>query len=416
MSRTDLTPVRGPVDVLIVDDSSLARHTLRSIVEADPAFRVQTANDPYEAVELMKTRRPGVILLDVMMPRMDGLTFLKKLMRQHPLPVLLCTNHAERGLTGLELGALEVISKPDWERREELAAWGDRLRESLRQAAGLGPAPTTAAAGASPGSGSASATSLTPISGLPPVSPAAIVSAGNATGLSPVAVAPGTDSRSGLPKVEARLSADVILPRPVPSPRAASADPIIAVGASTGGVQAITRLLQQIPADAPGIVVVQHMPPHFTAVFAQRLSADPSIALRVAEARGGETVQAGQVWIIPGHAHGVIRRAGNAYRIDLIDGPPVNRHRPSVDVLFRSVAQAAGPRGVGVLLTGMGDDGAQGLREMFDLGAHTIAQDETSCCVFGMPREAIRRGAARQVLALDRIGAAAVLAAQHSRS
>ncbi len=399
MSRSDLSPhTRGPVDVLIVDDSALARQTLRAIVEADPDFRVQTANDPYEAVELMKVRRPGVILLDVMMPRMDGLTFLKKLMRQHPLPVLLCTNHAERGLTGLELGALEVISKPDWAHPHELAAWGDRLRDSLRAATGLALAGT----GNFPSSGT----------GYPPVpaptAPAPSGSLSTASGIAPVPVPGGEPARAiSTP----RLTADVILPRPLATARVGTGDPIIAVGASTGGVQAITRLLRGFGAGAPGIVIVQHMPSHFTAVFAERLAADPGIAMQVAEARGSETIRPGTVWIIPGHAHGLVRRAGHTYRIELVDGPPVNRHRPSVDVLFRSVAQAAGPRAVGVLLTGMGDDGAQGLLEMHELGAPTIAQDEATCVVFGMPREAIRRGAARQVLPLDSIPMAATGAA-----
>jgi two-component system chemotaxis response regulator CheB len=352
---------RPPIDVLIVDDSPLVRQALRSIVESDPDLRARLASDPYEAVELMKQAAPDAIVLDVVMPRMDGLTFLKKLMRQHPLPVLLCTNHVERGLTGLELGALEVIPKPDWSRPEELAAWGTRLREALRRA----------------------------VQG----------------GLN----APRDSQDSGeFARVSApsRHSADAILPRLPYVPRSRPARPIIAVGASTGGVQAIARLLRGFPADSPGMVVVQHMPDLFTAAFAARLDRDDQIALRVAEARHGDPVLPGEVLVIPGHSHGLVRRVGPGFQVELSDGPPVSRFRPSVDVLFRSAAQAAGPFACGVLLTGMLKDGAQGLLEMYEAGAMTIAQDEASCVTFSMPGEAIRLGAARQVLHLDRIAEA----------
>jgi two-component system chemotaxis response regulator CheB len=309
-------------------------------------------------------------VLDVNMPRMDGLTFLRKLMRQHPLPVLLCTDHPQKALEGLELGALEVIPKPRWDEPAEFGGWGDRLRESLHLAiatrGGKEPAPV----------------------------------------LSDPAARPA-------PAVPSRQTADAILPplklplRGLPPDR----DRIIVVGVSTGGVQAIGRLLAGFPADAPGLVVVQHMPAGFTTALAERLDRDPTIAMEVAEARHGEPIQRGRALVIPGgNRHAVIRRIGRVYRVELVEGPPVSRFRPSVDVLFRSTAQAAGDRAVGVILTGMLDDGARGLLEMFEAGSWTIAQDRATSTVFGMNAEAIRLGAARQVLPLDRIAQAAVAA------
>jgi len=343
----------GRLEILVVDDSAMARRTLKAIIEADPAFRVASAKDPYEAAESLARSVPAAIVLDIEMPRMDGLTFLKKLMRQHPLPVLVCTDHVQRGMAALQLQALEVIPKPNWDESVGLDQWGGRLRASLREA-----------------------------TGLPARAPAA---------------------------VEPRDAIDPILPRRPFFAPGAPAVRVVVIGASTGGVQAIGQLLTDFPADAPGLVIVQHMPPGFTAAFAERLDRDPAIALTVAEARPNEAIRPGVALVVPGHAHGLIRRAGHGYRVELVDGPPVGGHRPSVDVLFRSVAQAAGPRGAGVLLTGMMSDGAQGLLEVREAGGWTIAQDRATCVVFGMPGEAIRRGAARQVLPLDRI-AAAVLA------
>ena len=355
-----------PLPILIVDDSAVARQALRAIVEADRAFRALLASDPYEAVEVMKRTVPAAILLDVNMPRMDGLTFLRKLMRQHPLPVLLCTDHPEKALEGLEIGAIEVIPKPRWEDSSGQDAWGDRIRESLHLA--------IAAAG------------------------------GKSAGLDP------TDANPR-PASPPRQNADAVLPplklplRGLPPDR----DRIIAIGVSTGGVQAMSRLLADFPGDSPGIVVVQHMPVGFTAALAERLNRDRMIPLEVAEARDGEPVRGGRALIVPGgDLHGVVRRVGRTYRIELVAGPPVSRFRPSVDVLFRSTAQAAGDRAVGVILTGMLDDGAQGLLEMSEAGSWTIAQDRATSTVFGMNAEAIRRGAARQVLPLDRIADAAM--------
>lgn len=350
--------------ILVIDDSAVARQTLRALIEQDPAFHVLTAVDPYDAVEVMRRTVPAAIVLDVNMPRMDGLTFLRKLMRQHPLPVLLCTDQPERGLAGLELGALEVIAKPNWSEGSEVASWAERLRESLWLAVG-------------------GTTSTTP-------------TAARAT-------------ESGPWITEPRHSADVVLPRLPHGNRVRSGEKIIAIGASTGGVQAIARLLTDLPAGLPGIVIVQHMGPGgFTAAFADRLARDTKINVRSAEARHGDTIRPGVALIIPGDVHGLVRRVGPSYRIDLCEGPRVSRHRPSVDVLFRAVAQAAGPQALGVLLTGMGDDGAQGMVELRQDGAWTIAQDEATSTVFGMPGEAVRRGAVRQILPIDRIGIATV--------
>jgi two-component system chemotaxis response regulator CheB len=353
MSAQRRTAPTRPVEVLVVDDSAVARQALREIIEREPSYHASTAADPYEAVALMKRAAPSAIVLDVEMPRMDGLTFLRKLMRQHPLPVVLCTNHVQRGLTGLELGALDVIAKPDWAEPGGLDAWGARLREVLRQAVGGDRASLDLQSAAAP-----------------------------------------------------RFDADAILPHAPYAPHGAPRERVIAVGASTGGVQAISTLLAGLSPSTPGVVVVQHMPGAFTSAFAERLWRDPRIAVEVAEARPDEPVRPGAALIVPGTAHGLVARAEGGYRVALRDGPPVSRHRPSVDVLFRSLAQAAGPRGAAVLLTGMGDDGARGLLEVREAGGQTIAQDEPTCVVFGMPREAIRRGAARHVLPLHQIAAA----------
>jgi two-component system chemotaxis response regulator CheB len=352
-----------PIDVLVVDDSAVVRQRLKAIIESDHRFKVVLAGDPYEAVSLLSKSVPGVIVLDVEMPRMDGLTFLRKLMRQHPMPVVLCTSHAERAVTALEMGALEVIAKPDWRDGTKMTNWSNLLLESVRNAARAGNLPLK-------------------------------------------------DDRTM--STDARHSADAVLPRVAYTPRSGVTERVIAVGVSTGGVQAVQRLLTGVPADTPGIVIVQHMPPDFTAAFAHRLNNDQSIPIAavrggagVAEAKHNEPVVPGRALVIPGDVHGLVRRTGNGYRVELVEGPLVRRHRPSVDVLFRSTAQAAGPYGVGIIMTGMGDDGAGGLLEMRESGALTIAQDEATCIVFGMPREAIRRGAARFVLPLERIAQAA---------
>lgn len=344
-----------PIEILVIDDSAIARRALKEMIESAPGFRVRTASDPYEAVSVMGRSAPSLILLDVEMPRMDGLTFLRKLMRQHPLPVFLCTDHPGRGLAGLEMGALEVIAKPRWDDAIERDSWSSRLIEQIRDAV-----------------------ARPPLEG-----PTRTV-------------------------VEPRFDADTILPRTNYHDSGVPRPPIIALGASTGGVQAIPKLLAEFPRGGPPIVVVQHMPEQFTAAFAARLDLDPSIGIDVIEARHGEPIRPSTVVVVPGHSHGMVQRSEDDYRIALSDGPLVSRHRPSVDVLFRSVAQVAGPNAVGILLTGMGDDGARGLLEIRKAGGLTIAQDEATSVVFGMPREAIRMGGASRILPLHRISSAVI--------
>jgi two-component system chemotaxis response regulator CheB len=346
---------------MVVDDSAVVRQRLKAIIESDPQFRVILAADPYEAVAILSKTVPGVIVLDVEMPRMDGLTFLRKLMRQHPMPVVLCTAQAERAVTALEMGAIEVIAKPNWQDATRLAEWSQNLLESIRNAARAGRLPFR-------------------------------------------------EDRT--PSSDPRHTADVILPRAAHLPRGGSSERVIAVGVSTGGVQAIQQFLAGFPAACPGLVIVQHMPADFTAAFAQRLNEDKKIEIEVAEARHLDPIRPGRALVIPGDTHGVLRRSGTGYRVELVDGPPVCRHRPSVEVLFRSTAQAAGPLAAGVIMTGMGDDGAGGLLEMREAGALTIAQNEATCVVFGMPREAIRRGAAKYVVPLESI--ATTLMAWHA--
>ena len=354
MPKTHVTTA-GQIEVMIVDDSAVVRQRLKSIIETDPQFRVVLAADPFEAVALLSKSVPGVILLDVEMPRMDGLTFLRKLMRQAPLPVVLCTDQAERALTALEMGAIEVIAKPDWRDPNAQSTWANNLLESIRNAARAG---------------------RLPIRDEKPTA---------------------TDPRH---------TADAVLPRLPFVPRAGVTDRVVAVGVSTGGVQAVQKLLEGFPADAPGIVVVQHMPPNFTGAFAARLDANPLITVKVSEAKHHDPILPGRALVVPGNSHGLVRRTGTGYRVELSDGPPVCHHRPSVEVLFRSTAQAAGPHGAGVIMTGMGDDGAGGLLEMREAGAMTVAQNEATSIVFGMPREAIRRGAAKFITPLDRIAPA----------
>jgi two-component system chemotaxis response regulator CheB len=353
------------IEVLIVDDSAVVRQRLKSIIEADPRFRVSVAADPYEAVAMLSKSVPGVIVLDVEMPRMDGLTFLKKLMSQHPLPVVMCTSIADRALSALEIGAIEVIPKPDWRDPAKMANWASDFMDSVRTAAGTGRLPSI----------EEKTNTVTPSN-----------------------------------------PADAVLARRAYIARGGPTAPMIAIGISTGGVTTMPVLLQGLPKDAPGAVIVQHMPAEFIQGYATRLNSNPLIHVEVAVAKHQEPIRAGRVLVIPGGVHGIVRRTGSGYRVELIEGPPVNRFQPSVDVLFRSTAQAAGPHAAGIICTGMGDDGARGLLEMREAGGMTVAQDKVSCIVFGMPREAISRGAAQFVHPLDRIAPAVMAWAAGSDS
>jgi two-component system chemotaxis response regulator CheB len=352
------------IRVLIVDDSASVRTTLSEIIDADPDLEVMaTAADPNVAVERIRQEIPDVIFLDVEMPRMDGLTFLRKLMSQRPIPVVICSSLAEAGsdtlMQLLEAGAVDVVTKPRVDTSQWLLESSMRICDAAKAAAHA---------------------KLRGIKKPPPQL-----------------------------TVEAKLTADAVLPM-LSAARAASlkvsmpvTEPIVAIGASTGGTEALRELLEQLPAAAPGIVIVQHMPEKFTNAFARRL--DTLCAMQIKEAETGDQVMQGRVLIAPGNQHMALRRTGSRYTVEILDGPHVSRHRPSVDVLFRSAAQAAGRNAMGVILTGMGDDGARCLLEMREAGAYTIAQDEESSVVFGMPKEAIERGAAMKVLALKRIPA-----------
>ncbi len=340
--------------VLVVDDSAVVRHTVTALLGQEGDITVDVAADPFIAMPKMAARRPDVILLDIEMPRMDGLTFLRKIMAEDPIPVVICSALTGAGLNdsvrALELGALDVVAKPRVGLREFLYESSVTLLDALRAAA-------------------AARARLAPRSGGRPRSAA-----------SPQRVAAGRrPSRAGI-------------------------DRVVAIGASTGGTDALRELLTPLPADSPGILIVQHMPEVFTAAFARRLN--ELCAIEVREAADGDAVSPGCAFVAPGNRHMQLQQAGTQWVIRIADGPLVSRHRPSVNVLFESVAQVARENAVGVILTGMGDDGAEGLLQMKRAGARTIAQDEKSSIIFGMPGKAIARGAAGEVLPLDQIGAA----------
>lgn len=347
------------IRVLVVDDSAVVRQVVTQTLSSDPGIEViGAALDPVFALEKMKTNWPDVIVLDLEMPRMDGLTFLRRIMAERPTPVVICSSLAEKGaqvaLDALAAGAVSIITKP----KVGLKSFLDGAANDIIQA-------VKAAAHSRPGRrASAAVASLSP-------SPS--------------------------------LSADVILPAAhnASAPLGRTTDRLVAIGTSTGGTQALEAVLTALPVDTPGVVVVQHMPEKFTAMFAQRLNSLCKIEVR--EARSGDRVLPGLALIAPGGKHMMVKRNGAQYVVDVVDGPLVNRHKPSVDVLFRSVAKCAGHNALGIIMTGMGDDGARGLKEMRDAGAHTLAEDESTCVVFGMPKEAIRLGGAAEVLPLTRM-------------
>jgi two-component system chemotaxis response regulator CheB len=344
------------IKVLIVDDSASVRQTLASILSEDPNIEVMTpASDPFVAAERIRAQIPDVMILDVEMPRMDGITFLHKIMSQRPIPVIICSTLTEAGsptlLEALDAGAIEVIAKPRVDTKQFLLESSVRVRD--------------------------------------------IVWA--------VASAKVGVNRQRPSKIEAKLTADAMMPPPSSRAMTVTTEKIVCIGASTGGTESLREILEALPGDCPGIVIVQHMPEHFTAAFAQRLNR--LCPMDIKEAADGDSVVPGRVLIAPGNRHTLLQRSGARYHVAVKDGPLVSRHRPSVDVLFRSAAQYAGANAVGIIMTGMGDDGAKGLLEMKNAGAHTLAQDEESCIVFGMPKEAIALGAAEKVVALSRIPA-----------
>ncbi|NCN04887.1 MAG: chemotaxis response regulator protein-glutamate methylesterase [Spirochaetales bacterium] len=347
------------IRVLIVDDSAVVRETLKEILESDPKILViGTASDPLVAAKKLETEIPDVITLDIEMPRLDGISFLKALMSQHPLPVVICSSQAENGsnnaLRALEYGAVDIIEKPKVGTKIFLEESKTRIIDTVKAAA------------------TASVAKIDP-----------------------------AKAEKIWSTAKPKLTADVMLAKPKKYGAIETTEKIAVVGASTGGTEALREFLQAMPVDAPGIVIVQHMPEKFTAAFAQRL--DSICTINVKEAETNDPVLRGQALIAPGNKHCLLKRQGARYFVDIKDGPLVSRHRPSVDVLFRSAAHYAGENCVGVIMTGMGDDGARGMEELKEAGAITIAQDEATCIVFGMPKEAIKRNAVDQVLPLHKI-------------
>ena len=347
------------IRVLIVDDSALVRQLLTEILNGDPDIEVVgAAPDPYVARERIKALNPDVLTLDVEMPKMDGVTFLGNLMRLRPMPVVMVSSLTEAGaditLQALELGAVDFVTKPKVDLAHTLDEYAMEIRAKVKMAAGA----------------RVRALERVPVSA----------------------------SLGSVPK----LSADAVLAKTGPK-HFKTTDQLIAIGASTGGTEAIKEVLMDMPADAPGIVISQHIPEAFSGPFARRMNSIS--AMTVYEAQDGQQILPGHVYIAPGSHHLLVVRDGARFVCKFSDGPAVNRHRPSVDVMFRSVAQNVGPNAIGVILTGMGADGAEGLKEMKEAGAITIAQDEKSSVVWGMPGEAVKRGAAEQVLALDKVAA-----------
>jgi two-component system chemotaxis response regulator CheB len=343
------------IRVLIVDDSAVVRQTMADLLASDPAIEVMaTASDPFVAAERIRHEVPDVITLDVEMPRMDGITFLQKIMSQHPIPVLICSSltgqGSETALKALEYGAVDIIQKPRLGTKQFLEDSRVRICDAVKAAA--------------------------------------------------VARVRRISERAH--EVSPKLTADVIMARPNSRAMIQTTEKVVVIGASTGGTEALRVLLEGLPADCPGIVIVQHMPEGFTKAFARRLDGLCRIAVR--EAEDNDTVIRGRALIAPGNCHLLLKRSGARYFVELKEGPLVCRHRPSVDVLFRSAARYAGRNAVGVIMTGMGDDGARGMQEMKEMGGTTIAQDEATSVVFGMPHEAIKRGCVDLVRPLGAIG------------
>jgi two-component system chemotaxis response regulator CheB len=343
---------KNKIRVLIVDDSAMVRQTLQQVLSSDPEIEViGTAGDPFVAAERLEEELPDVITLDIEMPRMDGLTFLQKIMSQHPIPVVICSSlvgeGAESTLRALDYGAVDVIAKPKMGTKQFLEESKIILCEAVKAASKV--------------------KAKVPASRI----------------------------------VEPKLNADSVIAKPAGNAMVETTEKVIVIGASTGGTEALKVVLETLPADCPGIVIVQHMPELFTRAFAGRL--DSLCAITVKEAESNDTVIRGRALLAPGNHHMLLKRSGARYFVEIKDGPLVCRHRPSVDVLFRSAARYAGKNSVGVILTGMGDDGANGMLEMKQAGAYTIAQDEATSVVFGMPNEAIKRGGVDKILPLQSV-------------
>ena len=341
------------IKVLIVDDSALVRQALSEILSSDPQIEVVgLASDPFVAAARMKECVPDVITLDVEMPRMDGITFLQKIMSQHPIPVVMCSTLTELGsetaLKALEYGAVEIIVKPKLGTKQFIEESCIRICDAVKAAAQV-----------------------------------------------------RAPKMRAMREVAPKYTADVIMEKPSSKAMIQTTEKVVVVGASTGGTEALKLFLEMLPEDTPGIVIVQHMPENFTAAFAKRL--DATCRVTVKEASDNDTVVRGRALIAPGNHHLLLKRSGARYYVEVKDGPLVSRHRPSVDVLFRSAARYAGKNAVAAIMTGMGDDGAHGMKEMFDAGSYTIAQDEATCVVYGMPNEAVKMGGVHKIMPLQQI-------------
>lgn len=336
------------IRVFIVDDSAVVRQVLTCMLDELPGIKViGSAPDPIFALKRMETDWPDVIVLDIEMPRMDGITFLKKLMHERPTPVVICSTLTEKGaevtMQAMSAGAVDIITKPTINLKGFLQDSKTLLADAIKAASHARFRKT-----------------------------------------------PATTTKQPL-EVKPKLNADAIILPSSLAPMSETTDRVIAIGTSTGGTQALEYVLTRLPRTVPGIIIVQHMPEAFTAAFAKRLDSLSQITIK--EAEQNDRVIPGLALIAPGGKHMLLRRSGAQYRVEIKDGPLVSRHRPSVDVLFRSTAQAAGKNAIGIIMTGMGDDGARGMKELHDTGALTVAQDEASCVVYGMPKEAVKLGA-----------------------
>jgi two-component system chemotaxis response regulator CheB len=343
------------IKVLIVDDSAVVRKVLSEKLLASPDIEILgAASDPIFAMDKMKQQWPDVVILDIEMPRMDGITFLKKLMAQRPTPVIICSTLTEKGaettMQALAAGAVSIVTKPKAGLKDFLLDASEDIVQIVKVAAKAN---------------------------LKRILPSDLAT-----------------------RTQPKLTADAVLAS-APRAMAQTTERIVAIGTSTGGTQALEAVLTSLPRVSPGIVIVQHMPENFTAAFAQRLN--QLCEIEVKEAVNGDRVVSGRALIAPGGKHMLLKRNGAQYVVSVIDGPLVSRHRPSVNVLFRSVAQSAGKNALGIIMTGMGDDGAHGLKEMLDAGARTLGQDENSCVVYGMPKEAFKLGAVERELPLNKI-------------
>jgi two-component system chemotaxis response regulator CheB len=348
------------IKVMVIDDSAVVRQVLQQLLSADPGIEViGLAPDPLFAMERMKVQWPDVIVLDIEMPRMDGLTFLRKLMQERPTPVIICSTLTEAGaattIEALAAGAVMVITKPKLGLKQFLNEASQELIAAIRTGARA-----------------------------------------NVRRLALRSTAAGKPAAA-----LTKNTADVILAPGRERAMTRTTEHVVAIGTSTGGTQALQQVLSALPAVCPGMVIVQHMPPSFTAAFAARLNGLCRITVK--EASNNDRVVPGCALIAPGGKHMLLQRSGAQYYVEIREGPPVSRHCPSVDVLFRSAAKVAGPNALGIIMTGMGDDGARGLKEMRDAGAHTIAQDEASCVVFGMPKEAIALDAVERIVDIDEL-------------